>query len=64
MTAATPLKFKVTRTRWKDERGGVVDGARISATRLDVDELERLAREILRVVADCRADKRDGEAAS
>ena len=53
MTA--PLKFKILRTRWKDERGIVVEGARISATRLNADELEQLAHEILRAAVECRA---------
>jgi hypothetical protein len=64
---ATPLKFKILRVRWKDARGGIVEGARISATRLNADELEQLAHEILRVVVDCRADGRsasNGEVAS
>ena len=40
------MKFKVTSTRWKNERGEIVQGARVSATRLNADELEQLAREI------------------
>jgi hypothetical protein len=55
MPRAAPLKFKILRVRWKDERKGVVEGARISATRLNADELEQLAHEILRAAVDCRA---------
>jgi hypothetical protein len=51
---AAPLKFKILRTRWKDAGGAVVEGVRLSATRLNADELEQLAREILRAAADCR----------
>jgi hypothetical protein len=56
MPRGAPLKFKILRTRWKDERGVVVEGARISATRLNADELQQLAHEILRAAADCRTD--------
>jgi hypothetical protein len=55
MPKAVPLKFKILRVRWKDERKGVVEGARVSATRLNADELEQLAHEILRAAVDCRA---------
>ena len=54
MPRAAPLKFKILRTRWKDECGGVVEGARVSTTRLSADELELLACELLRVAAECR----------
>jgi hypothetical protein len=51
----TPLKFKILRVRWK-EYGKIIEGGRVSATRLNAEELEQLAHEILRVVADCRAE--------
>jgi hypothetical protein len=50
------MKYKILRVKWKDERG-LVEGARVTATRLDAFELEQLGHEILRVAAECKEDQ-------
>jgi hypothetical protein len=51
------MKWKILCVEWKDARGFVERGGRISAVRLNADELEQLAHEILRVVAECKEDQ-------
>jgi hypothetical protein len=51
------MKWKILCVEWKDARGFVERGGRISAVRLNADELEQLAHEILRVVAECKKDQ-------